>query len=632
MEFKLDPEEIRLRVGLEIHQQLATNSKLFCSCPIKKSERFDQRFMRRLRPAQSELGQIDPAALFEFTKGKANIYLWNRESSCLVELDEEPPHPMNDEAIDIAILIAEMLNSNIVDEIHVMRKIVIDGSNTTGFQRTAVIALGGKIDVDGNEVRVQTVTLEEDAARIIGEDDRARYFALDRLGVPLIEIALEPITGTPEYVEKVALYLGRTLRSTNKVARGLGTIRQDLNLSIMDGSIVEVKGIQRLNTISKVVHYEAKRQMGMIEIAEKLKERGTNKIDFNCIDVTSLLTNTRASILQKALKRKERIICIAVKGFNGIFGFEPYDGIRLGKEIAEIARASSIGGIIHSDEFQRFNMSDEDRLLRKELGLSSDDGIILFASPRALVKSISDLIIKRLNEALIGVPPETRAATEDGETRYMRPRPGSARMYPETDIPEIVITEERKRKIATNIPKTWQDKVKDYQTNYSLSNELALKLYDSDNSTLFERLCNELRLEPSVIGSFLVELPVRLYREGISEERIDQSILEVLLREIDSGRVAKEAAIDILRLIGKGEAKSVGDAIQKLRLEPISEKELDQIISEVISSNLELISKRGLDAFSPLMGEVMKRVRGRIDGQLVSSALMRRLKAEIKVG
>ncbi|MDG7028466.1 MAG: Glu-tRNA(Gln) amidotransferase GatDE subunit E, partial [Nitrososphaerota archaeon] len=256
-----------LLVGLEIHQQLAIPTKLFCACPPVKSEEFPGKFERRLRPAQSETGHLDPAALFEYSKGKSDLYLWNPESSCLVEADEEPPHPLSAEGLEAALLVAATLKSNCIDEVHVMRKIVIDGSNTGGFQRTAVVGLGGSFDADGERVGVQSITLEEDAARNLGEDGGSRRFALDRLGVALVEIALEPVRGDPAHVGAVALQLGRVLRSTGKAARGLGTIRQDMNVSLGGGRVVEVKGVQKLNLIPKVVEYERRRQSMLRAVA-----------------------------------------------------------------------------------------------------------------------------------------------------------------------------------------------------------------------------------------------------------------------------------------------------------------------------------------------------------------------------
>ncbi len=623
----IDPKAVGLKVGIEVHQQLATKKKLFCSCPIMKSETLPRQFERRLRPTQSELGHVDPAAVFEFAKGRSNVYRWNPESSCLVDADDEPPHMMNEEAIDTSILIAHLLHSDVVDEIHVMRKIVIDGSNTSGFQRTAVISLGGELSVEGEEVGVQTVTLEEDAARILGEDARSRLFALDRLGVPLVEISLEPIMGPPEQVEKAALYLGRALRSTGGVARGLGTIRQDLNISTMGGSVVEVKGVQRLNLLTKVIGYEITRQVGLGRIAAEIKKRGIRRVRCATKDVTEIFRLATSKLLSESVESGGRVICVSAEGLAGLLAFEPYPGIRLGKELAEIARANSLGGVIHSDEFARQGISKaEAGDLEKAMGSGKGSAFVLVAGEESKAKGAAALIVTRLGQAVEGVPGETRAPTEEGETRYMRPRPGPARMYPETDIPEIVVSPRRKERLFEAVPVPWREKVKEYERKYSLSPELALKVYDSEFAHAFERLAQGTHLTPSLIATLLVEMPVRLSREGIDEEKIGEELLEELIHAIDQGKIAKEAAPDLLRMVGEGKAASVDEAAKGLRLKRLSSAELGRIIEEVVRKNRSMILSKGEAAFSPLMGEVMKEVRGRVDGQLVGEALRLRLR------
>ncbi len=618
-----DPEACQLRVGLEIHQQLATGTKLFCPCPIVKSEELPLSFERRLRPTQSELGQIDPAAVFEFNKGRVNLYKWNPESSCLVEADEEPPHPPSSEAIETAIIVGEMLGSKAVDEVHVMRKIVIDGSNTSGFQRTAVIALGGALPVEGTSVGVQMITVEEDSSRVLKEGAQAREYALDRLGVPLVEIALDHVVGVPEHVEAVALSLGRSLRSTGRVARGQGTIRQDLNVSLLGGQVVEVKGVQKLNLIAKVVRYEATRQMGLVRIAEEIKKRGITEVECRANDATGTMKKTASPVLKRILQKGGVVTCVSVSGFAGLFGLEPFPGIRLGKELAEIARTNGLGGVIHSDEFAKQGVTeDESVAIRALAGADSGAGLVLVAGESAeRVETVSELVMERVKRAPVGVLGETRAATEEGETRYQRPRPGAARMYPETDIPEIVVTEEWKRNLRMMLPVPWEEKVARYSEKYSLSEEAALQLYDSDNSNLFEELAAGLKLEPSVIASVLVEIPVRLSREGIDESKITAEALSSVLAAVEKGRFAKEAAVEVLRSIGKGEARDVDEAVSRLGLSGMSDEELNKIITGVLQRNKALIKDKGDRAFSVLMGEVMKLARGRVDGQKVSRLL-----------
>ncbi|MFH1445532.1 MAG: Glu-tRNA(Gln) amidotransferase GatDE subunit E, partial [Nanoarchaeota archaeon] len=138
----LNYKELGLKCGLEIHQQLSSH-KLFCNCDSQMLQQPKDEIFRKQRAVAGELGDVDAAALHEVLKNKEFHYKIYPEESCLVEADEEPIHDMNRDALEIGLKIALMLNCEIPEEIHVMRKQVIDGSNTSGFQRTAIIGLNG---------------------------------------------------------------------------------------------------------------------------------------------------------------------------------------------------------------------------------------------------------------------------------------------------------------------------------------------------------------------------------------------------------------------------------------------------------------------------------------------------------
>lgn len=625
-------EEGGLLVGIEVHQQIACSTKLFCSCPPAKSEEFPHHFERRLRPAQSETGKLDPAAVFEFAKGKSDVYFWSPESSCLVEADEEPPHALSPHAQEAVLVIAAALNSNLVDEVHVMRKIVIDGSNTGGFQRTAVVGLGGHMDVGGLKVGVQSVTVEEDAARILGEDGASRRFALDRLGVALAEVALDPVEGDPDLVGKVALHLGRVLRSTGRVARGLGTIRQDLNVSYAGGNVVEVKGVQKLNLVPKVVEYEGRRQRALVRLAGRLAERKVRRIVCRSKDVTPLMSQSGSDAVRRALAGGGRVWCIAAEGLGGLVGWEPEPGVRLGKEVAEVARANSLGGVIHSDEFGRQGISEaEAAAVRREMSCAEGAALVLLAGPGAAVERVVPLLTTRIQQATGGVPAETRSATDAGETRYMRPRPGSQRMYPETDIPVIHLGPELLKKLRALVPEDWTAMVGRLQEKYALSRDLALKVYDSDLVEEFEGLSLGLGLEPSFVASTLVDLPARLAREGVPEAGYSTEALGAALKAVDSGRAAKEAVPAILEEVGR-KGTTVDDAIQALGLETMPEAKVGAILDELVAREAMLISEKGDSAFSQLMGEAMSKLRGRADGATVARLLRERVNRAVRRG
>ena len=424
-------EKIGLKVGLEIHQQLDTGKKLFCNCKSVEDDEYTDKFSRKLRATKSELGKIDPAALFESTKSKTIVYYANPNSSCLVEKDEAPPHDLDQNAKNTALLIGSALNSKIFSEMHVMRKTVVDGSNTSGFQRTMLVAQGGHIEVGGKQVGVQSICLEDDGAKIMKDEDDRRLFSLDRLGVPLVEIALEPVTDDPKTVRNIALTLGRLLRVTKKVARGIGTIRQDVNISITGGGVIEVKGVQQLDQLEKIIEFEAKRQHGLQIISEKIK--ATNCGDINKASdvfvITDLLKDCNSKIIKDSLENENEIKVIRIKKLTGLIGFEPYMGIRLGKEIGQLVRFFGIGGVFHSDELPNYGIIDSDvQKVRKFLDLNQDDAFLIIAGKTPSVDFAIESIINRINTAKSGPPAETRAATQTGETVFLRPRPGASRM------------------------------------------------------------------------------------------------------------------------------------------------------------------------------------------------------------
>lgn len=267
MEYK----NLEFKCGLEIHQQLETH-KLFCRCPsLTNTEKVDFTVKRRLRASAGELGKVDVAALYETQKNKNFIYEVNKNTSCLVELDESPPEELNKEALQVALQIALLMNAKIVDEIQIMRKTVVDGSNVSGFQRTALVAINGSIKTSKGDVKIPTICLEEEAAKKIKQEENSVIYNLDRLGIPLIEIATDSSIKDPEHAKEVAELIGMILRSTEKAKRGLGSIRQDVNVSIKGHPRVELKGFQDLKGIPKAVENEIKRQLENLKSKKEIK-------------------------------------------------------------------------------------------------------------------------------------------------------------------------------------------------------------------------------------------------------------------------------------------------------------------------------------------------------------------------
>ena len=623
-------ENIGLKVGLEIHQQLSTNKKLFCSCVPLESDEYTIKFQRKLRAVKSELGEYDPAALFENLKSKIIMYYANPESSCLVEQDEEPPHNLDDDAKNLALVISSALESNIFSEIYPMRKTVIDGSNTTGFQRTMLVSQGGHIDVDGEKIGIQSICLEEDAAKLLGDKGDIREYSLDRLGVPLIEIALEPVDGDSKKIKKIALSLGRLLRSTKKVTRGIGSIRQDVNVSVRDGGgVVEVKGVQQLDQLEKVVEFEAKRQHGLVKIAEKLQNSNFGEISKNndVFDITNDFKNCESKIIQKSLKDNSIIKAIRVRNFAGMFGYSPYEGIRLGKEIGQIVKFYGIGGVFHSDELPNYGIEKNDvSIVKKILEINDTDAFLIIAAPLVKIDFAIDSIIKRISQAKKGVPAETRLATQTGETIFLRPRPGASRMYPETDIPPIIITKKEIEDAKKNIPKSWDESLNELQKKYDLNLQLTEQVFDSAYLEIFEKICEKTSIVPTFIASILCSTITNLERNGLNSQLLRNEEIVKTFEFLTKGKIAKESIEIIFENIMSGKSKTIEDAIKNTAIETVSKEEFEKVIENIIINNKEIIQNQKERAVSPLMGIAMKELRGKISGEMVNSLLLEKIK------
>jgi len=625
--------DIGLKVGLEIHQQLATNKKLFCNCPPIESDEYTIKFQRKLRAVKSELGEYDPAALFEKSKSKTIMYYANPQSSCLVEQDEEPPHNIDEDAKKLALIIASSLKSNIFSEIYPMRKTVIDGSNTTGFQRTMLVSQGGFIEVNNEKIGVQSICLEEDAAKLLGDKGSIREYSLDRLGVPLVEIALEPVEGEPKKIKNIALSLGRLLRSTKKVTRGIGSIRQDVNVSVKNGGgVVEVKGVQQLDQLEKVIEFEAKRQHGLIKIAEKINESNFDDIsDKDVYEITDLWKECKSKIIQKALSDEFTIKAIHIKNFGGLFGYSPYEGIRLGKEIGQLVKFFGIGGVFHSDELPNYGIDENDiSIVKNALNAKEQDAFLIIAAPINKIDFVINSIINRIREAKKGVPAETRLATLAGETLFLRPRPGASRMYPETDIPPIIITQDELDFAKNNIPKSWDESLEDLKVRYNLNQQLSEQIFDSPYMELFEKIIDKVKVNPTFVASVLCSSITNLERNGLNPQLMSSTEILKSFELLDAGEIAKESLEIIYENIMSGKAGTVEDAIKNTSIETISQDELGQILENIVNNNKSIVENQKERAMGPLMGIAMKELRGKASGEMINAILLQKIKNAIK--
>jgi glutamyl-tRNA(Gln) amidotransferase subunit E len=609
----IEYERLGLKAGIEIHQQLNTNEKLFCHCPtcLRKFDDHDKEFFRYLRATESELGEIDAAAKEEMKHERMFCY-YGYDTTCLVECDEEPPSPLNPEALELSCIIARLFGMTPIEQVHTMRKLVIDGSNTSGFQRTALIAVDGLLPNGG---RIETICLEEEAAQRVEGDT----FSLDRLGIPLVEITTSPCMHTPDEVRQIAGYLGMVLRSTGRVKRGLGTIRQDINISIRDGARVEIKGVQELDLIGEVVAREVQRQKCLVEIRDELLKRGAS-VHRSPADVTGLFTSTSSAILKKA----PHILAIRLPGFAGLVGREIQPGKRLGSEFSDYAKKCGIGGIFHTDELPAYGITAmEVERLRLHLKSGPDECIVLVAADRRKGSCAAEQVIMRAEAAMKGVPEETRRMLEGGSTSYMRPLPGAARMYPETDVFPVRI--DAGWYAGLPVPELLVEKAERFIRDLHLDPALASQLASSEQVFLFERAVAE-GITPSLAARTLLSSIKELSRAGSDTSCLSDEDILMVLRSVEDGRAAKEAVPAILEKVASG--FSVPDAVAECA-PAVSRDRLEAIVHTIVMDRHEFVKEKGMGALGPLMGIVMAEVRGSVDGRLVSQVLKQEISRQL---
>ncbi len=597
-------QKLGLKCGIEIHQQLE-GQKLFCQCPTSLRDDLPHfTITRKLRASAGESGEVDIAAKQEQLKDKTFVYEGYTDTTCLVELDEEPPHNVNHQALYTALQFSKLVDASISPIIQVMRKTIVDGSNTSGFQRTMLVARNGTINFNNKNIGIANISLEEDASKIIADTVDKKTYRLDRLGIPLIEIGTEPDIASPEECQETAKKLGLLLRSLPGVKRGLGTIRQDVNVSIKCGTRIEIKGAQDLRQLPLLVELEAKRQMELLRIKEELKNVKLDPLHIQ--DLTDITKTSASKIFSSAIKNGGKILGIKLPYFGGFISRELQPHYRLGTEFSGRAKIKAgVGGIFHSDELPNYGITEQEvQTIKKELKCEKNDAFILVADNESKANMALTAVYERAKEVLAGVPKEVRKANSDGTTSYLRPIPGATRMYPETDIP--LIEPDTK---SIELPEILETKIARYQKQFSLSKDLAEFIAKSDKVLLFEELTQKYpQQKPAFIAEVLTSMPLDIKRQfALNPDLLTEDDFKEIFKYLAEDKIHKDIILDILIDKIRGEFK-----LEKYA--GLSTENLHKVIKEVVEKNKDA-------PFSALMGLCMKELAGKASGKVISDEL-----------
>jgi len=504
-----DYDRIGFMSGLEVHQQLKTKEKLFCHCPaglFNKHEDYNAELIRHMRPTLSELGEYDGTALMEFKTRKEIIYRINNATACTYDVDDTPPFPIDQEALDISIEISLLSKLNIVGEVHVTRKQYLDGSIPTGFQRTAIIGVEGELPLKHKNIRLIQLSLEEDSCREISDIGHVRTYQTDRLGMPLIETVTYPDCVNPDEVMETCNYIRFLNRSTGKVRTGIGAGRQDVNVSCKGGTRVEIKGVAHAKWIPELTHVEAFRQWALLHVRELLKEKiqDTAKWKMSSKKLNFHTYKFSYQALKDAKQEHYQIIAVNLPGFKGTLSHFTQPGKMFANEITDRLKVIAClekPNMTHSEDFDKVVSATDWGKIQKEFKAGEDDAQLIFWGPEDDIKTALETIDERCRMAFEGVPNETRKSFVDGTTIFERVLPGADRMYPDTDTPPKPLEEEQIESLRKQLPTDVIDRYAQLK-KWGIPEDTYTYIFIRNHFLLIEKIIKELKLDPVMVGTF----------------------------------------------------------------------------------------------------------------------------------
>ena len=636
-----DYAQIGLKCGLEVHQQLLTETKLFCRCPAGRySDDYDTEILRHMRPTLSELGEYDGTALME-KKTRKNIYYRIHHSTvCTYEFDDTPPFLIDDDALDITLELCLLFDLNIVSELHIAQAIP-DGSIPAGFQRTGIVGVTGAIPYGDRTIGIRQLSIEEDACREVSDVGHDRVYLTDRLGMPLIEVVTEPDMCTPDEAADVCQLIRRICRSTGKVRTGYGAARQDVNVSVAGGTRVEIKGVPQIWRIPRLVYNEAHRQCALLEIREELRRRGVTPetFQYSAHDVTRLTERVQWEPVRAAVEAGLRVKCVVLKRFGGLLNTVTQERTTFAKEFADrvrvIACLTRLPNITHSDTATEALAARDWENLRKRTRAAADDALLLVWGSEEDTETACNEIAIRAREATLGVPSDTRQPLKDGTTGFERVLPGAARMYPDTDLPPLAISAQRVARIRAGLPeRVWNREQR--LRELGVPGDTLVPLLTSRHGELFFRLVRDLKVDAKLAAVVLVQR-LKADAPGWTND-LSEADIHAAFEAYASRRLTREGLLDVLEYVLRNHFCALRFSRACRRPWRLGYGHVSKPIPVLVSSTvngLEPSQFANADDMQRYAMGVLMAICGRVEGrqvaELVSAALRQKSRAMAKV-
>jgi len=622
-------DRIGFMSGLEVHQQLKTEQKLFCRCPAgvyQKPGDFDAEVIRHMRPTLSELGEYDGTALMEFKTRKNIIYRLKSKTTCTYEVDDTPPFPLNRQALAQAIEISLVSKLNIVGEVHITRKQYLDGSIPTGFQRTAIIGVEGEIPLKNKKVRLIQLSLEEDSCREVSDIGHTRIYRTDRLGMPLIETVTYPEMTNPDEVKEACNYIRFLGRSTGKVRTGIGAGRQDVNVSCKGGTRVEIKGVAHSRWIPELTHIECFRQWALLSIRDILNSRFPDtkiwKMDHILLDLHAF--NSKNGFIKDAKSNGYQLVAVNLPGFRGILSHFTQPGKMFANELIErlkVIACIELPNMAHSEEFDPLFAAADWEKINTLLKPGENDAQLIIRGPEEDIKTALETVEERCRMAFAGVPPETRKSFENGTTTFERVLPGADRMYPDTDSAPIPLENEYIELLGKNKP---EEVIERYERlkNWNVPDDCYTYIFKKNLFPLIERIVNELDISPAFAGKFFGHAVKWVEGQYKPAAKFDYKIVYAMLRFIKQKNLDFGIARRMLPLVYQYPKMEFESVLTSINFKPISKEEIKSKIPFLRNKFAEIRLSKGPDVENNwIMGQLRRQAEGNMSMAELHQAL-----------
>ncbi|MBN1271671.1 MAG: Glu-tRNA(Gln) amidotransferase subunit GatE [Candidatus Aminicenantes bacterium] len=579
-----DYDRVGFRAGLEVHQQLKTKKKLFCNCPAglyNQHDDFDAEIIRHMRPTLSELGEYDGTALMEFKTRKTIIYRIKNETACTYDIDDTPPFPMNREALEIALEISLLCRLNIVGEVHITRKQYLDGSIPTGFQRTAILGVEGEIPLRNKTIRLIQLSIEEDSCREVSDIGHVRTYQTDRLGMPLIETVTYPDFVNPEEVREGAEYIRFLNRSTGKVFTGIGSGREDVNVSCRGGTRVEIKGVAHNKWIPELTHNEVFRQWSLLRIRDLLQKKGIHagkwKISHQELGRGFGFTHEP---LVRARSEGDKVMAVNLPGFKGILSHFTQPGKMFADEVSgrlKVIACIEKPNMTHTETWEPEVSRDHWERIGRFLKAEEDDAQIILWGKEEDIPTALETVEERCKWAFEGVPNESRKSFEDGTTVFERVLPGPDRMYPDTDSEPIPLDDDYIEKLRKNLPIDVCERYTQLR-DWHVPEDTYVYLLKNNLVPLIERINKELGIDTRFAGTLLGHHLKHIEGQEKSLEEFRYEKIFELLAYLKNNHIEPDLAKKMLPVIVSHPRMDMASVLTTIKFKKVSR---DDIINRI---------------------------------------------------